>query len=369
MKRDILTRSEKLCIMKNTPLVSVIVPIYNVRKYIETGVRQLLQQDYSQYEILLVDDGATDGSAELCDELATRYDNVFVLHKENGGAGLARDFGVEHTRGEYVYMCDIDDVYNPHLLSHCVAAMEEREADLMMFSFRTVETAYDNRAEEIRLEECEVRSNEEMRNVWREKLLFTRNGNGFVWNKFYRRSFLNAHNLRNAPLRIQQDEEFNLRVMRYTKCVYISSEILYDYYIYESGNNRSRFIPDRFDIYKTINNSFRSLIDFWQIHDKRVEDYVYNRFYGGITQCLNYNLLHPLCAWTRAEKKREFHRIMSDELTRKTMEWKQNRLKGWQERIYFLIYKNELLGALSIYTCLMNTLRSVKHRVANKLNV
>ena len=86
--------------------------------------------------------------------------------------------------------------------------------------------------------------------------LFVLNMNGFPWNKFYRKSFLNKYGIKYENQRIQQDEVFNLKVYKRLEKAFISSEILYTYYIYSNGNTRSRFIYDRFDIYKSVRQHF-----------------------------------------------------------------------------------------------------------------
>lgn len=95
---------------------SIIVPVYNVKDYLETCMNSLLRQDYLDYEILLIDDGATDGSGELCD----RYQNdtrVRVFHKPNGGLSDARNYGIERATGDYLVFVDSDDWIEPSSLS------------------------------------------------------------------------------------------------------------------------------------------------------------------------------------------------------------------------------------------------------------
>ena len=89
--------------------ISVVVPVYQVVKYLPRCMEGLLAQTYPNYEIILVDDGSTDGSGELCDRYAAAHDNVIAVHQENQGPGPARNHGVRKARAEYIAFVDSDD--------------------------------------------------------------------------------------------------------------------------------------------------------------------------------------------------------------------------------------------------------------------
>lgn len=93
----------------NNPLISIIVPVYNVEKYMEMSVKSIMNQTYSNLEIILVDDGSTDGSGDLCDAFAKMDDRVTVIHQENRGLGAARNVGIDHMNGDYLMFIDSDD--------------------------------------------------------------------------------------------------------------------------------------------------------------------------------------------------------------------------------------------------------------------
>ena len=91
------------------PLVSVVVPVYNVEKYLDRCVQSLLTQTYPNYEIVLVDDGSPDNCPAMCDAYAKKYENVAVLHKKNGGISDARNYGVQRAKGDWIVFVDSDD--------------------------------------------------------------------------------------------------------------------------------------------------------------------------------------------------------------------------------------------------------------------
>ena len=90
-------------------IFSLILPVYNVKDYLNRCVDSILKQDYDKYEVVLVDDGSTDGSSLLCDEIAKLHANIRVLHKENGGLSSARNAGAKVAKGQYVFWVDSDD--------------------------------------------------------------------------------------------------------------------------------------------------------------------------------------------------------------------------------------------------------------------
>jgi len=113
--------------------VSVVIPVYNVDKYLEECVDSVLQQTFKNYEIILVDDGATDCSGEICDRYAKNYEDVKVIHQKNGGLSAARNTGLREAVGEYVYFLDSDDYIESVTLEHLVNVVESENADVVFF--------------------------------------------------------------------------------------------------------------------------------------------------------------------------------------------------------------------------------------------
>ena len=114
--------------------VSVIVPVYNVEKYLEECVNSLIGQTLKEIEILLIDDGSTDSSGEICDQYAQQYDNIRVIHKENGGLGDARNVGASDAIGKYIYFIDSDDYLELEALEFLYKEAECKRLDIIMFS-------------------------------------------------------------------------------------------------------------------------------------------------------------------------------------------------------------------------------------------
>lgn len=107
------------------PLISVIVPIYNIIDYLPRCVRSITAQTYRSLEILLVDDGSTDGTSELCDSLAAEDERIRVFHKENGGSSSARNLGIAQAKGQYLGFVDSDDYIDPYMYEHLLQGIDQ----------------------------------------------------------------------------------------------------------------------------------------------------------------------------------------------------------------------------------------------------
>ena len=110
-------------------VVSVIVPVYNVQQYLPQCIESILAQTYQRLEIILVDDGSTDGSGKLCDEFAQRDRRIKVIHKPNGGLSDARNAGTAACSGEFVLYLDSDDYLNQNAVSALASIQTERRAE------------------------------------------------------------------------------------------------------------------------------------------------------------------------------------------------------------------------------------------------
>lgn len=135
--------------MENIKL-SFIVPVYNVEKYLRKCVDSLLAQDYSDYEIILVDDGSTDNSVAICDEYTspsfvnslTRSVVIKVIHQANAGLSAARNAGLKLAKGEYVCFVDSDDYWEPNVLGGLMAQVEREDLDVLRFDYQNVNDRY-----------------------------------------------------------------------------------------------------------------------------------------------------------------------------------------------------------------------------------
>ena len=110
--------------------ISIIVPVFNTKSYLEKCIDSLIVQSCQSFEIVLIDDGSTDGSGAICDEYALHHSNVRVFHKENGGQSAARNLGIELAYGRYSTFVDSDDIVPPWYIEELASGIRQNEADM-----------------------------------------------------------------------------------------------------------------------------------------------------------------------------------------------------------------------------------------------
>ena len=163
--------------------ISVIVPVFNVAGYLPQCVDSILSQDYGNLEVILIDDGSTDGSGEICDRYAALDSRVRVIHQKNGGAAAAKNAGLRLATGEYLAFADSDDYLEPGAYGFLMRVLLETGADAVQGSFREV---YRNRAEEQRI-------SEEILEGYDYLLRFPKDFScALLWNKLYRRALFDG---------------------------------------------------------------------------------------------------------------------------------------------------------------------------------
>lgn len=182
--------------MHSQPLLSVIIPVYNVEGYLDRCIRSVIQQSYNNLEIILVDDGSTDGSGVLCDRYAGIDSRVTVVHKENGGQVSARKEGIRRATGKYAAYVDSDDWIGQGMYQELLRLMEESDADLVTSGFfRDYGTHAFVQKERIM---PGVYEKEELVENFLTKMIsvdtfFLQNVFFIVWNKIYKTEYLREY--------------------------------------------------------------------------------------------------------------------------------------------------------------------------------
>ena len=121
------------------PFFSIVLPIYNVEKYLNRCINSILKQDFDDYEIILVDDGSKDSCGQLCDEWSVMNKKIRTIHKENAGLGYARNTGLSAAQGKYILFLDSDDYIRPGMFSKVHNAVCENDVDAVFFGFERID--------------------------------------------------------------------------------------------------------------------------------------------------------------------------------------------------------------------------------------
>lgn len=349
--------------MSHKPKVSIIVGLYNIEKFLcEDRLKEVFCQTFSDWELILVDDGSTDGTGSIIDEEAKKDARIIVIHKENGGLGSARNVGLDVAQGKYIWSFDVDDEVEPDVLEKLYKAAEDTNAEVLCFGYIEHDLALKTQTV-FQFDRVSCHSNDEVRAVYLDHLLMKFN-NGFFWNKLYRRDFIEKHHLRFGNERIQQDEVFNLKVYKCVNHLEIIPGTFYHYFVYNTGNNRSRFIPERYEIYKSVYRHFCDLRDYWNLKDARLDTYLYNRLFESLNVLLRYNLTHPKSTWNKDEREAELHKVLNDQDFQEAIAFKQKEGIGLENRLFQFAYRIHSVRLIVILNSFFSCLRALKHSLA-----
>lgn len=170
------------------PKISVIVPVYKAENYLHRCVDSLLAQTFTDFEIILVDDGSPDRSGEICDEYAGKDKRVRVIHQENGGVSAARQRGMDNARGEYTIHADPDDWVDPPMLEELYRKAKEEDADMVICDFYM-----NTRRNQSYVSQGEA-DNKSSKEIF--SLLLLQQLHGSCWNKLIRKSCYDKYNVK-----------------------------------------------------------------------------------------------------------------------------------------------------------------------------
>lgn len=228
------------------PKISVIIPVFQVEKYLKRCVDSVLAQTYSDYEIILVDDGSTDGSSKICDYYAECYENVHVIHKKNGGLSSARNAGLEVASGDYLFFIDSDDLIHRETLELELLLLTESNAEAAICPLKRF-TEMDEISSVSRLEDYHV---ETLTGIEVQKGFFNNpNASKYVSScgRLFHKSLFS--DVRFPEGRLFEDEYVTFRLYYKCKRVTVIDADLYFYFVNDCGITQNLDLDKRFDEY------------------------------------------------------------------------------------------------------------------------
>ena len=230
-------------------LVSIIVPVYNVEKYLRQCIESLINQTYKNIEIILVDDGSTDNSGKICDEYAKNDIRIKAIHQPNKGVSAARNNGLEHATGKYITFVDSDDYIDEKYIEKLYYAITENEADISICNFKLI---FDNIKEKDSDIVQPTLNKEKISNKEAVKFLFNPKSFGnYPWNKMYKADLFK--DIRYPQGAVMEDLGTTYKLFFKSKNVAIINEKLY-YYVQRKGsilhNPTKKFELDKYELSK-----------------------------------------------------------------------------------------------------------------------
>ena len=207
------------------PKISIIVPVYKVEQYLPRCIDSILAQTFTDFELLLIDDGSPDRSGEICDEYALKDSRIRVFHKENGGVSSARNMGLDNAKGEWITFCDSDDYYvDKTLASYYNIITNNSDVDIIKSGFNMVHNS--NKVITYRIESDFISENKEQILYMCERSHYC----GFLWNTCLKSEIAKQLKL-DENISWCEDQLYVYTCLLKGKKIFLSKEVLYNYVI------------------------------------------------------------------------------------------------------------------------------------------
>ena len=292
------------------PKVSVITPVYKVEDYLPKCLDSIINQSFTDFELIIVDDGSPDKCGEIADEYAKRDARIKVIHKKNGGAPSARNAGMAIAKGKYYYFPDSDDWLSSNYLNQLVKSAEDTGSQLVIsgFTMEFYERKYHqsfkvSKPKKIFSTKTIVRKN--IQNYFDNMMV------AVPWNKLYNAAYIKKNNLKFPDLK-WDDLHFNLEVIRNINSVAICSSTGYHFFRSRPGSETTTVFDGQ--LYKRRKEQFEHILSVyneWKITDPCIMSVIYGYYAGRLVQCVQ-----EISISNVANKKELVSSVLNDDLTK-----------------------------------------------------
>ena len=285
--------------------VSIIVPVYQVEKYIRQCVDSILAQTFTDFELILVDDGSKDNSGKICDEYARIDERVKVIHQRNSGVAAARNHGMKCANGNYLCFVDADDWIEDTMIAQCISFMKEKDADILRHG-HIMELWKD--------EKC---VNKERKNapdfakvlthnqIAEEMEKFWENCSNYVWNYFFKKEAIGQ--IQFPELKISEDHIFVLEVLENCKKIGFLSENPY-HYCMRMGSCANRWQKTGIECQLQMVRACHRFMEHFGIDAERKKSLLSNMILSAYSYTI-YLLCFPECKWSVKEKMKKISEV------------------------------------------------------------
>ncbi len=253
------------------PLISVILPIYNIKDYLDKCMRSIIAQTYKNLEIIMVDDGSSDGSEKMCDDYLAKDKRIRVFHKKNGGLSDARNYGIERSNGEYITCIDPDDFVDKDYVEYLYQLLKKFDCKISICQHRVV---FDRgKIEEKGFSGAEVLSNK----CCIERMLYHDVVDTSAWAKLYHKSLFDT--VQYPVGKLFEDIATTYKLMLQCDKIAVGYQSKYNYIIRSNSIVNGKFNPKKLDLLEMTDNMGKEVLTVYPDLEKAVlRRRVYARF-------------------------------------------------------------------------------------------
>ena len=271
-----------------------------VADYVAKAIESIINQTFSDFEFLIVDDGSPDESGKICDEYAKKDSRITVFHTENGGAPAARNLAIEKSKGKYLYFLDSDDWAEPDMLRDMFNLAERDNAQLIIAGYY-IDTYYNDTSYQtltLNTEDAIYRTAEDFRKnahrLFDKNLLYT------PWNKLFLREYIMQNNIRYKKT-FWDDFPFNLDVIRDIERVTVTSNKYYHFIRKRADSETASYRPNMYEKREEEHRWMLEIYKYWGISTNETNEFLARRYIERFIGCIE-NLTNPRCTIPYREK-------------------------------------------------------------------
>ena len=326
-------------------LVTIIVPVYNVEKYLKKCIDSLVNQTYKNLEIILVNDGSTDNSPNICDESSKADKRVKVIHKENGGLSDARNTGIAVARGDYITFLDSDDYAELLMIERAMKVVKKTNPDIVIWNYYV---DYADKTEMIYKSKVAsgingYYSKENFQKIsLSEKTIVLL---GYAWNKLYKAEIINKkHHLFTKGLSLVEDIVFNAPILEDVDSIFFMNQPFVHYMQRPRETLGAKFYDNFFEMKKLALVAIEELLINWGYSHDEVSEIINFSGFNALKETIR--LLTKSSNYDNKQKIIYIHNLLNDEATVKYLD--QVNSKNKKDKFLLLMMKKRLAGILLI---------------------
>ena len=337
----------------DTDLVSIIVPVYNAERFLEKCVDSILNQSYTNIEVILIDDGSTDNSGNICDLYSQKDKRVKVIHQINSGPSIARNKGIHNASGTFIQFVDSDDYIEPNMIETLVDKIN-RDVDIVICGYKYIYKENDNIVvrNSNTYKESKISKDEFLDKFGK---LFKDYYINYICNKLYITDIIKNNNIYfDSSIGWGEDLIFNLTYLNHCENIFIIEDLLYNYVKYNENSITSTFNRDLYNNQKSMYNKVRKFLIENNSYSGENERIVESKYTNSVIMCLSH-LFRPDSSYDKIKLKSKINEIIEDDMVRERINYFN--YGGIQKKIIGKAIKNKSTNFIICFFRIKNFMR------------
>jgi glycosyltransferase involved in cell wall biosynthesis len=271
--------------MKENPIISIIMPVFDVEKYLPRAIESIIKQTYRDFEFLIVDDGSLDNGGSICDAYQAKDDRIKVFHKKNDGAANARNHVMDIAKGKYLYFMDSDDWAEENMLKDMLNLAESNQVQLVVTGYY-IDTYYSENHHSTDEMKCSSKVYASQREFRKDAYrMFDRNLLYTPWNKLYSADFIREGNFRFKKT-LWDDFVFNLELLYDIERVCVSSNMYYHFIRARATSESEKYSKELYEKREDEHRNLVKLYAHWGVADEKSIEFISRRYVERLIGCM-----------------------------------------------------------------------------------